>query len=129
MVFGPAGVGKSTVIEKLTSGTLALQCPELCFFREATTIDGDRIREAKPGFSPKETALAKERLLSWAIREKRSLLIATVRPEDYLERLHAQGYMLHLLPIFCSQEVCPQTQGPLLYFKGARWFHGPKRNR
>ncbi|CAE7471278.1 unnamed protein product [Symbiodinium microadriaticum] len=105
VVFGPAGVGKSTVIEKLTSGTLALQCPELCFFREATTIDGDRIREAKPGFSPKETALAKERLLSWAIREKRSLLIATVRPEDYLERLHAQGYMLHLLPIFCSQEV------------------------
>eukprot|EP00439_Symbiodinium_sp_Y106_P038240 s2268_g4.t1 len=106
VVFGPAGVGKSTVMEKLKSGTLALQCPELCLLREPwTTIDGDLIRKAQPGLSPKETALAKEKLLSWAIRQERSLLIATVRPEDYVERLRAQGYVLHLLPVFCSQEV------------------------
>ena len=108
VVFGPAGVGKSTIMGQLHGSqghlTELLHLDLLFLDRPLVTIDGDLLRRVRPNFAARQTSLVKERLLSRAIREDKNILIATVRPEDYIQRLTLQGYTVHLLPIFCCQE-------------------------
>ncbi|CAJ1343177.1 unnamed protein product [Effrenium voratum] len=108
VLLGPPGVGKSTLRQMLTQNDAI---PGLGDFPlrggsglDAVVVDGDLVRQVQP-LSPQGTAWIKDQVIAAAIREKKNLLVATVRGEDIITRLVSQGYKVHLMLVFTSSSL------------------------